>query len=904
MTKLGNRKAERSSASDAWYAMAAEAVFDAQRVTRKGLSADEAARRLQEWGPNRLDLARRRGALRRLAQQFHNVLIYVLIAAGAVTVALGHYVDAAVIYGVVIINATIGFIQEAKAEAALAAIRDLLRVQANVLRDGRRRSIVADELVPGDVVFLQSGDRVPADIRLFEARNVNAQEAALTGEAVPVAKTIGPVAADADLGDRTSMAYAGTMITTGQAAGIVVATGVATEVGRIGKLVAEVQGVDTPLMRQLAGFGRWLTLVIVAVAVATFAFGIWARGYDLTEMFLASVGLAVAAIPEGLPAILTIALAIGVQRMARRHAIVRRLPVVEALGSVTLICSDKTGTLTLNEMMVESLAVRDGIYTVSGAGYVPEGAFSRNGVTTDVGTRTDIRDALRGALLCSDAHLSSVDGTWTVGGDPMEGALIAAAMKAGLDPDVEKEQFPRTDLIPFEAEHRFMATLHHGDTGEGLLVVKGAPERILAMCSRERTAEGDAAVDPAYWEDCMARIAANGQRTLAIASAVLPAEQRSLSFDDVQAGLTLLGLFGLADPPREEAIAAVRRCHQAGITVKMVTGDHANTASAIARQLGLGEDGVLTGHDIDHLDESALVERAAQANVFARTTPEHKLRLVRAFQTTGQVVAMTGDGVNDAPALKQADVGVAMGRKGTDAAKEAAEIVLADDNFATIADAVEEGRTVYANLTKSIAFILPTSAGEASIIVLAVLLGMALPLTPVQILWVNMITTVTLALALAFEPPERDIMKVPPRKPGAPLLSAFLVWRILFVTVVLIAGTFTLFIVAQSGDGDVAHARTVAVTTVVMFEIFYLFNTRYLSAPVLTPAGLFGNRWVLLAVAVTVLLQLAFIYAPPMQFLFDSRPLSVADWGRILAVSVSILLLVEAEKWAIRRIRR
>ena len=885
-----------------WYALSIAETLERIDSTPEGLDSAEAERRFEQCGPNRLRPPQPRSAWRRFLTQFRNVLIYVLLIAALVTAVLGHWVDTGVILGVVIINALIGFIQEGKAERALEAIRNMLSLQAVVLRDGKRAVLPAEQLVPGDIVFLQSGDKVPADLRLIRIKSLQIQEAILTGESLAVSKTLEPAPADAALGDHTSMAYSGTLVTYGQATGVVVATGDRTEIGRISAMLAEVQTLTTPLLRQLEIFSRWLSAAIIAVAALTFGFGVLLRGYPASEMFMAVVGLAVAAIPEGLPAIMTITLAIGVQRMARRNAIIRRLPAVETLGSVSVICSDKTGTLTRNEMTVQSIVTSKHRFQVTGAGYAPQGEFLLYEREISVQERPLLQTVTRGALLCSDATLRETESGWSVDGDPTEGALLVAGMKAGLDPDFLRKTCPRTDEIPFESEHRFMATLHHDHEGHGFIYVKGAPERIFAMCERQHGFPADEALDRAYWDERIAELASRGERVLALAELTTTNNHRELRFQDVEQGLTLIGLFGLADPPRQEAIAAISQCQSAGIQVKMITGDHDGTALAIGRQLGLRTvSGAMTGQKIDELSDAELQQEVARVDIFARTSPEHKLRLVRALQSDGRIVAMTGDGVNDAPALKRADVGVAMGLKGTEAAKEAAEMVLADDNFASIAHAVEEGRTVYDNLKKAITFILPTNVGEALIIVAAIVLGQLLPITPVQILWVNMITAVTLALALAFEPAENDVMQRPPRQPREPILSAFLIWRVALVAVILVAGTFGLFLWERAQGAEIELARTVAVNTLVMFEVFYLFNTRYLRAPVLNRAGLFGSRPVLISVAVVVLMQLAFTYAPPFQYLFHTRALDAAAWARILLVAITVLFIVEFEKTLFRK---
>ncbi|PWB41584.1 MAG: carbonate dehydratase [Rhodocyclales bacterium] len=890
-------------APPAWHARTKEEALAGFESTPQGLSHDGAARRLAEHGPNRLPPPKKRGPLLRFLAQFHNVLIYVLLAAVAVTAALGHYVDSGVILAVVLANTVIGFFQEGKAEAALDAIRNMLSLTAVVLRDGRRREIPAEELVPGDIVFLASGDKVPADLRLIEARSLRVDEAALTGESVAVEKDVAPVAVEAPIGDRRSMAYSGTLVTYGQAKGLVTATGEATEIGRIGRLLAEVEDIATPLLRKMAVFARWLTGAILLSAAALFAFGVAVRNFTAAEMFTAAVGLAVAAIPEGLPTILTVTLAIGVQRMARRHAIVRRLPAVETLGSVTVICSDKTGTLTKNEMTVQRVVTAERIFEVDGAGYAPRGGFGVDGAEVAPQDAPELADIARAALLCNDAVLHERDGDWKLEGDPTEGALLTLALKAGLERHHESESLPRVDAIPFESEHRFMATLHHDHAGHAFAFVKGAPERLLRMCTRQRVAGEDRPLDDAFWHRQVEALAAAGQRVLALAEAPMEKGRRELDFADVEQGLTLLALVGIIDPPREEAIAAVAQCRAAGIRVKMITGDHGVTARAIAAAMGIGDGRrVLTGAEIEELDDAALRGAVREVDVFARASPEHKLRLVRALQAEGEIVAMTGDGVNDAPALKQADVGVAMGLKGTEAAKEAAEMVLADDNFASIAHAVEEGRTVYDNLRKAITFLLPINGGESLSLVAAVLLGLTLPITPVQILWVNMVSSVALAMTLAFEPTEREVMRRRPRAPDEPVISGFLLWRILLVSALFLAGIFGMFELALLRGAPVEEARTIAVNTLVAMEVFYLFSVRYLRAPSFTFAGVRGTQPVLIAVFAVFGLQLLFTYAPFMETFFHSRPLSFATGLQIVAVGVALLVLLEIEKFLRRRL--
>lgn len=885
-----------------WHQLSADEVLAAQKSLAPGLTQAEVADRRAEFGPNRLTPPKQRGPLLRFLLQFHNVLIYVLLGAAAVTLLLEHAVDSAVILGVVMINALIGFIQEGKAEKSLDAIRNMLSLQAVVRRDGQRQEIAAEDLVPGDIVLLASGDKVPADLRLISTRSLRIEEAALTGESEPVEKSNAAVAAEAPIGDRSGMAYSGTLVVFGQGRGVVVATGDRSEIGRIGRLLAEVENVETPLLRQMAIFGRWLTAGILALAMLALAFGILVHGLPADDMFLAAVGLAVAAIPEGLPAIMTITLAIGVQRMAGRNAIIRRMPAVETLGAVTVICSDKTGTLTRNEMTVQRLISVDQEIVVSGVGYSPHGGFALGDEECDGASIPALADIARAAMLCNDATLHEQDGEWIVAGDPTEGALLTLAMKAGLAVNFETEELPRIDVIPFESEHRFMATLHHDHAGHAFVFVKGAPEAVLGRCNQQRQGGEDEVLDVEFWLARIEALASAGHRVLALAFAPMEKGRREIDFADVEGGLTLLALAGIIDPPREEAIRAVADCLGAGIRIKMITGDHAVTAAAIARSMGIGGNGqVLTGAEVDTLDGAALRRAVRDIDVFARASPEHKLRLVEAMQANGEVVAMTGDGVNDAPALKRADVGIAMGHKGTEAAKEAAEIVLADDNFAAIAAAVEEGRTVYDNLRKAVVYVLPTSTGQAAIVLIAVLFGMTLPITPVQILWVNMVTAVTLSLAIAFERSEPGLMARSPRDPGEPLVNAFMLWRIGFVTVLLVATSLGIYLWEISRGFDLATARTAAVNTLVFGQIFYLFNCRRLTGAILSREGFLGNPFALQAIAVLLVLQALFTYLPLAHALFGTVALEADVWLRIFLAGSLVLIAVEAEKWIWRR---
>ncbi len=855
------------------HAKAAETCLGALSASPQGLTAHEAARRLAEHGRNRLAEVRARGPVVRFLRQFHNVLIYVLIGAAAVTGALQHWVDTGVILAVVLANATIGFIQEGKAEAAMAAIRGMLAPKAAVLRDGRRVSVDGADLVPGDIVLLEAGDKVPADLRVIEARGLAAQEAILTGESVPVEKGHPPVAADAPLGDRRSMLWSGTLVTQGTARGLVVAIGAKTEIGRIGGLLAGVEQLTTPLVAQIDHFARWLSFLILLSAGLLLLWGYYVGHMPFSDLFMAVVGVAVAAIPEGLPAVMTITLAIGVQAMARRNAIVRRLPAIEAIGSVSVICTDKTGTLTRNEMVVAAAETAEGVFAVDGEGYAPQGAITPAG---------DLARLARAASLCNDAHLHCKDGVWMVEGDPMEGALLAFAGKVGGHVDAR-----RLDDIPFDSRHRFMAILTEGPQGR-VTHVKGAPERVLRMCR---------GIDLKQWHDQAEALARRGLRVLALAERTEAGER--IDTATLDGGLTFLGLVGLIDPPRPEAIAAVAECRAAGIRVKMITGDHAGTAAAIGAQIGLANvHRVLTGTDIDKLDDAQLALEVTDVDIFARTSPEHKLRLVTALQAGGLSVAMTGDGVNDAPALKRADAGIAMGLKGSEAAKEAADLVLADDNFASIAAAVREGRTVYDNLKKVISWTLPTNAGESLVIVVALLAGFLLPLTPVMILWVNMISAITLGLALAFEPTETGTMTRPPRMRHAPILSAELVWHVILVALLFSAAIAAVFTYALDRGYPLALAQTMAMAMnmLVVLKVFHLFFIRNIHSTSLTWDAVRGTRVVWTVVVIVTAAQFAITYLPLFQAAFGTSPVPLMDGLLVVAVGAAFFALIEIEK--------
>jgi magnesium-transporting ATPase (P-type) len=889
----------------AWHAVPAdEVVARLHTDPATGLDAAEASRRLSQYGPNRLPEGKQRGPMTRFLAQLNNILVYVLLGAGFVKLMVGLWLDAAVILGVVIINALLGFLQEGKAEKALDSIRNMLSAEARTVRGRETRLIPAEQLVPGDVVLLESGDRIPADLRLVDVKNLRTEEAALTGESVPIDKTTDAVAAKATVGDREGMAFSGTLVSSGRGTGVVVGTGSNTELGRINQLIAAVSALDTPLLRQIKKFGYAITAVIAVIAVIVFAYGRWVQGMDFISIFQAVVSIAVSVIPEGLPALITVTLAIGVQRMAQRNAIIRRLPAVETLGSVSRICSDKTGTLTLMEMMVVSAVTADAAYKVTGQGYAPEGEVLKDGMPA--GADPVLGLMARVSMLCNDAELRREEGAWKVEGDPTEGALYPFGTKLGLERQAEQTAYPRIDAIPFESEHRFMATLHKDAAGRQSLLVKGAPEVILDHCDRQATGSGQAApLDRGCFERASDELAAQGERVLALAWLEDPAvDAGNLGPADLPKNLVLLGLIGLLDPPRTEAIEAVGECHAGGIRVTMITGDHKITAAAIARMLGIGDGKTaITGAEIEEMDTTTLQEQVRDVDVFARASPEHKLRLVKAIQANQQIVAMTGDGVNDAPSLKKADVGIAMGIKGTEVTKEAAEMVLADDNFASITAAVKEGRTVYNNIEKAILFMLPTNVAQALVIMVAIFIGFTAPITAPQILWVNMVTSVALGLVISFEPHELDVMYRPPRAVDRPILDGFGVWRVVFVGLALLALTLWAFFWMKSKNAPDGLARAVAVNALVIGQVFYLLNSRYKLDSSLSLKAHLGNKYLLIGIGVVVVLQLLLTYAPPFQTLFETAAIPLWVWPWLFLGGLVFFLVVEAEKLIIRMAR-
>jgi len=899
----------KSLPTKSWHHLEIEEAARTLETDRvMGLTGEKVLSRRKAYGENALTQKVGQGPVIRFLLQFNQPLVIILLVATLVTLFLQEWVEAGVIFGVILINAVIGFVQESKALKAIDALARAMVSSAMVQRDGKRQKVPARELVPGDVVFLQSGDKVPADVRLFEVRELRIDESTLTGESLPVQKEDMTLPEETGLSDRRNMAYSSTLVTHGACKGLVVATGDHTEIGRINDMISAAEVLATPLTRKIEHFSKILLYVIIALAAVTFLVG-FLRGQNWVEMFLASVALAVGAIPEGLPAAMTITLAIGVSRMAKRNAIIRKLPAVETLGSTTVICSDKTGTLTQNQMTVTELYAGGGLYAVSGVGYAPWGDITPREGGPDAAANQALMELLRAGILCNDSVLKQTGEVFTVEGDPTEGALIACSAKAGIYSEALHSELPRIDSIPFESARQYMATLHDRGPGKSRVIyVKGSVESICLECGVLFTAAGQPDLaDAREIHGRVGAMAGDGLRVLAFARKEVPAETARIGHEDLQEGLVFLGLQGMIDPPRPEAMEAIGVCQKAGILVKMITGDHAGTAAAISRQLGLCSEAcsihtreVLTGRDLTELGDDELVDSAEKTAVFARVSPEQKLRLVEALQRRDHVVAMTGDGVNDAPALKQANIGVAMGIAGTDVSKEAADMVLTDDNFATIKAAVEEGRGVFDNLTKFITWTLPTNGGEALVIMLAIFLGITLPILPLQILWINMTTALLLGLTLAFEPKEPRIMIRPPRDPKEPILNSALIFRIALVSLLLLIGAFGLFEVALGSSGNEDLARTMAVNTFVFGEMFYLFNCRSLTRS-FRELGVFSNRWLWGGVAVMVGLQAVFTYLPVFNIIFRTHPMGVVHWAMVLGYSLLISWIVGMEKRARRR---
>ncbi|SES30882.1 cation-transporting P-type ATPase [Salipaludibacillus aurantiacus] len=877
-----------------WYSKDTDETLKEFEVKEsEGLSQDDVSERLNKYGRNELPEEEGENSFIKFLKHFNDVLIYILLVAAVVTALLGHFIDTAVILLVAIINASIGYFQESKAEKALEGIKNMLSLEANVLRNGEKREVDAAEVVPGDIVYLSAGDKIPADIRLLSADNLKVEEAALTGESTSAEKSTDVLDEDTVLGDRENMAFSGTSVTSGSGHGIVTATGENTEIGKINQSISQVEELKTPLMKQTDRFGKQVAVFILVAAVFIYLFGFFIRDYGAGELLLSIIGLAVAAIPEGLPAIISIILALGVQNMAKRKAIVRNLPSVETLGAVSVICSDKTGTLTKNEMTVTSVMTKDDSYEVTGTGYAPEGEIRDGDEEADAEQRGDLLELLTAMKTCNDSTLrKDEEGYWTINGEPTEGCLLTLAEKANTDID-------RLDVqskIPFDSAYKYMAVLTERD-GEKLIYVKGAPDRLFEMAER-----GNGDFDRSYWEKKMKQRTTKGERVLSAGFKKVSDEVTKIDHEDLEEGVEFLGLTGIIDPPREEAISAVEECTKAGIGVKMITGDHKDTAMAIGKQLGIGDGQKgLEGRDIDKMSDDELSEAILEYDVFARTSPDNKLRIVEALQENNQVSAMTGDGVNDAPALKRADIGVAMGIKGTEVAKESSQMVLVDDNFETIVNAVEEGRRVYANLKKTILFILPTNGAQSFLIMISILLGTLMPLTPIQILWVNMVIAVTVSLALAFEPLEKGAMDRPPRPVKTPLLTPYYIFRIIFVSLLIGGGTMVLFMNLINQGMEEAMINSVVLQTIVIMQMFHLFNTRN-EIGFAFNKNFFKNKFAFIVSGVLLALQAFILYVPFMNTAFGTVPLGWTYWVIPFILGAIVFTVIEAEKAITRKV--
>ena len=865
-----------------------------------GLGKEAVRQRQEEFGPNQLTPDTGTSPWMRFLQQFNQPLLYILLVAGGITLLLQDWIDAGVIFAVVLINAIVGYIQEAKAEHAIEALAQALVTEATVIREGQQQKLPADQLVPGDLVWLEAGDKVPADLRVVETKNLHIDESALTGESAPVDKNRNPLDADTQLADRTNLAFAGTIATSGQGRGLVIAIGEATETGQISEMVQQSTHLITPLTHKIERFSWRLLYVILGLAALAFAIGL-GRGASWLEMFQTAVALAVSGIPEELPSLVTIILAIGVSRMADRHAIIRKLPAVETLGSATVICSDKTGTLTENQMTVEQIYAGGQRYNVSGTGYSTDGDIVQDEQPVDLEQTLTLRDCLLCGALCNDSSVTEEDSQPTIDGDPTEGALLVVGYKAGLRREDLEQAYTRPDIIPFESEQQYMATLNQGEMGR-VIYVKGSTEAILSRCTQAQNIQGEPTeLHREEIEAIAVSFAEKGLRVLAFAKKA--AEADTLERQDIESGLTFLGLQGMIDPPRQEAITAVAACQQAGIQVKMVTGDHAGTASAIAQMMHFSQQDhapALSGKDLADRDTAALKQAVEDTAVFARVAPEQKLRLIEALQAKGHVVAMTGDGVNDAPALKQADIGIAMGKMGTEVAKEASDIILTDDNFASIEAAVEEGRTVYLNLKKAIAFVLPVNGGELLTILASVILGTALPILPLQILWINMVSSSSLSIPLAFEPKPDGVMQKSPRPPHQPLLTEDILWRIGIISLFNWAVTFGIFEWMMGRTEDADLARTMAVQTLVSAEIFYLLCiSRFIPS---LWGKLQGKSEPLayapaIGIGCVVFLQVLFSQLGIFNNLFNTVALSWTQWLFCLAAGLPVILFALLLRW-------
>lgn len=873
-----------------WHALEVDEVrTHVETDLESGLATESVTSRQDEFGKNVLPEKEKTPEIIKFLRQFNDVLVYVLLAAAVVTGFLGEYIDTIVIVLVVTIIGVVGYLQENKAEEALEGIKKLLETKATVVRNGKQSEIDSSDLVVGDVLVLAAGDKVPADARVVQAEKFKVEESALTGEATTVEKKSDVVKEESVLADRKNMVYSGTSVATGSAKAIVTAIGEGTELGQINASISEVQTVKTPLIRQTTKFGQTVSIAILIISVVIYAFGYFLRDYEPVELMLTTIGLAVAAIPEGLPAVISIILALGVRNMAEQKAIVRSLPSVETLGAVSVICTDKTGTLTKNEMTVKQIVTANHDIEVSGSGYAPNGDLELNGQPFDLDDDESMIDLLTVGKTCNDAQLNEEDGDWVINGDPTEACLLTVAEKA----ERPIERLKVISKIPFDSEYKYMATLVDYK-GERMIFVKGAPDRLFDMALSEDFKQD-------YWDEKRKEIADRGQRVLGAGLKRVDSSKASIDHEDVEDGLTFLGLFGIVDPPRQEAIDAVAACRDAGIRIKMITGDHKDTAVAIAKELGMEVEGALEGRELTDMTDEEIKEASVHNDVFARTSPNDKLRLVKGLQENGLITSMTGDGVNDAPALKRADIGVAMGIKGTEVAKEASQMVLVDDNFKTIYNAVREGRRVYDNLKKTILFLLPTNGGQALLVAMSILLGAAAPLSPVQILWVNMVVAITLSLAIAFEPLEESTMKRPPRPANVPLLSRYYIFRVTFVSIIIGGGSLWINYMLGDFDYSTEKLQTITLNAIVMAQLFHLYNCRTELAPAFN-RHFFDNKIAFLVSALLIALQLFITYVPFMHTLFGTAPLTWEDWIYPVAFGAVVFIIVEIEKAISRRV--
>ena len=893
------------SQDNAWYRLDTEETLRRLNTGNAGLGTQEAAERLRHYGPNTLPARKARHPLLQFLAHFNDVLIYILLIAAVLKGVMAQWVDMVIILAVAVINALIGFVQESNAERSLKSIQNMLSTKAVVIREGVTQTIEAGDLVPGDIVTLRPGDKIPADLRLMEAHNLLVEEAILTGESTVVEKQTGAIDREVTIGDRVNLLFSGTTISAGTAKGVVIASGGDTELGHINQMMAAIDPHRTPLLAQMDRLGKGIFMLILVMMAVLFVFAFFLRDMPFTELLLALISLAVASVPEGLPAIISIILSLGVQSMARIRAIIRKLPTVETLGAMTVVCSDKTGTLTMNEMTVKAVVTADGGYRVSGESYEPVGVISSPGgkpgeeQAVDLSAHPALARFITAVELCNDSQISQDErGRWGITGGPTEGALKVLAAKAAL----RLGEVELRDKIPFDSAYKYMATRHRiGD--ETFVFITGAPDVLFAFCHQELAQEGMRPFRREYWEEEMARYAKQGLRMVAAAFKNSEKGESALEHEALQQGMIFAGMAGMMDPPRPEAIDAIAQCQRAGIRVKMITGDHQETAMAIGAMLGIGNGAdSITGSRLEHMDDDELADAAVRYDIFARTSPEHKLRLVKALQNRGGIVGMTGDGVNDAPALKQADVGIAMGIKGTEVTKEAADMVLTDDNFATIANAVKEGRRVYDNLKKTILFILPTNLAQGLLIIFAILAGAVIPLTALQILWVNMATSTTLSFGLAFEPAEKGVMRRQPRDPARHVLDGHAIWRIGFVGTLIACSAFLLesLLLPRGYSGE--FIRTLIMQTLVTAQWIYMFNCRVADRFPLN-REMFLNKGLWLVTAVLVALQLAIIYLPFMNRAFGTEPLPAYYWGVTLLVSIGIFIIVEIEKWLFARFR-